>query len=86
MSIDKSLKKRGSLARSRNVLKRHERIEKLKEIERWTEADGPFNLLKTRVTKVSTKKSAPKKAAEETTAAASAAAAAAPAAKGAPKK
>lgn len=93
MSIDKSLRKRGSLARARNVLQRQERIEKLKELELWSEEQGPFNLPKTRVQKVVTKKAAPKKAAEEGAAegqaaagaAAPAAAAAAPAGKAAGK-
>ena len=61
MSIDKSLKKKGSLARSRNVLKRHERIVQLQEEERWTEAHGPFNLPKVRVARTVVKKGAPKK-------------------------
>jgi small basic protein (TIGR04137 family) len=93
MSIDKSLRKRGSLVRARNVLKRDERIEKLKELERWTEEHGPFNLPKTRVARVVAKKSAPKKAEEAadgktpaaTGAAATPAAAAKPAAKPAAK-
>lgn len=84
MSIDKSLRKRGALVRARNVLKRDERIEKLKELERWTEEHGPFNLPKTRVARVVAKKSAPKKAEEAAdgkTAAAPGAAAPAAAAK-----
>ena len=60
MSIDKSLKKRGSLVRARNVLKRHERIDKLKEQEKWTEGQSVFNLPKVRVMKVSAKKVAKK--------------------------
>jgi len=39
MSIDRSLKIRGALTRHRNVLTRAERVEKLKEEERWTEED-----------------------------------------------
>lgn len=61
MSIDKSLKKRGSLVRARNVLKRHERIERMKELERWTEESAPFNLPKTRVQKLVSKKGGAKK-------------------------
>ena len=37
MSIDRSLKVKGALDRHRNVLSRDERIEKLKEEERWNE-------------------------------------------------
>lgn len=70
MSIDKSLKKKGSLARSRNVLKRHERIVQLKDEERWTEAYGPFNLPKTRVARSVVKKGGPKKTEEKADAAA----------------
>jgi len=65
MSIDKSLKKKGSLARSRNVLKRHERIAQLKDEERWTEAHGPFNLPKTRVARSVVKKGGSTKKTEE---------------------
>lgn len=85
MSIDKSLKKRGSLVRARNVLKRNERIEKLKEMDRWTEEHGPFNLPKTRVARVVAKKAATKKAEEAGAAAAPAAEPAKPAGKGAKK-
>ena len=46
MSMDKSLKTKGALERHRNVLSRAERIEKLKEEDRWTDASSPFNLPK----------------------------------------
>ena len=46
MSIDRSLKIRGALKRHRNVLSRTERIEKLKEEERWTEEDSLLGLPK----------------------------------------
>lgn len=46
MSIDRSLKIKGALTRHRNVLSRAERIEKLKEEEKWSEGDSPFGLLK----------------------------------------
>ncbi|MHC4418238.1 MAG: small basic protein [Planctomycetota bacterium] len=39
MSVDRSLKIRGALQRHRNVLSRAERIEQLKEEERWAEGD-----------------------------------------------
>jgi small basic protein (TIGR04137 family) len=40
MSLDKSLKSRGSLERHRNVLSRAERIDRLKEIGRWDEEES----------------------------------------------
>lgn len=49
MSLDKSLKGRGRLKRSRNVLTRAERIAKLEEEGRWEEGDSPFGLPSVRV-------------------------------------
>jgi small basic protein (TIGR04137 family) len=46
MSIDPSLKVKGSLSRHRNVLSRAERIELLKEEERWSEGDSLLGLPK----------------------------------------
>jgi small basic protein (TIGR04137 family) len=46
MSIDRSLKIKGSLSRHRNVLSRAERIEKLIEEERWEEGDPVTGLVK----------------------------------------
>ena len=46
MSIDRSLKVKGALERHRNVLSRAERIEILKEEERWTEEDSLLGLPK----------------------------------------
>ena len=46
MSIDPSLKIKGALTRHRNVLTRAERIEKLKEEERWSEEDSLLGLPK----------------------------------------
>lgn len=51
MAIDKSLKRTNRLQRSRNVLKREERIEKLKFEEKWAEDQSPFGLPKVRVVK-----------------------------------
>jgi small basic protein (TIGR04137 family) len=89
MSIDKSLRRKNQLARSRNVLTRGERIKVLQSEDRWTEGRSPFNLPKVRVLKVG--KKTKKAAKEETTeaaegAAAPAAAAAAPEKKGGEKK
>ena len=46
MSIDPSLKIKGALARHRNVLTRAERIEVLKDEERWSEGDSLLGLQK----------------------------------------
>jgi len=59
MSLDKSLKSQGALARHRNVLSRAERVEALKEEERWTEGRTVFGLPKVAHRKVVTKKHKP---------------------------
>lgn len=46
MSLDSSLKIKGALRRHRNVLSRAERIEQLKEEDRWTEGDAVIGLPK----------------------------------------
>ena len=46
MSIDRSLKIEGALSRHRNVLTRAERIEKLKDEERWSEGESLLGLPK----------------------------------------
>ncbi len=46
MSIDKSLRTSGALSKHRNVLTRAERIEKLKDEDRWPEDQSPFGLVK----------------------------------------
>ncbi|MHC4396147.1 MAG: small basic protein [Planctomycetota bacterium] len=46
MSIDRSLKIKGALSRHRNVLTRAERIEALKDEERWDEGDSLLGLPK----------------------------------------
>ncbi len=46
MSIDPSLKIKGALSRHRNVLTRAERIEQLKEEDRWSEDDSLLGLPK----------------------------------------
>ena len=46
MSIDRSLKVKGALSRHRNVLTRAERIELLKDEERWSESDSLLGLPK----------------------------------------
>lgn len=74
MSLDPSLKIKNALTRHRNVLTRAERIEKLKDEEKWNEGDSLTGL-----PKVSHRKThAGKKTAEEKAAAAAAGAEAAP--------
>ena len=46
MSIDRSLKIKGALRRHRNVLKRAERVEQLKDEERWSDGDSVLGLPK----------------------------------------
>jgi small basic protein (TIGR04137 family) len=101
MSLHKSLRSHGALARHRNVLSRAERIEKLKELGKWEGEKDIFALPKVSHRKVTTRKvkaavaagaegaaAAPAAggAAAPKAAAAPAAKAAAPAAKGAAKK
>jgi small basic protein (TIGR04137 family) len=64
MSIDKSLKKHGSLVRARNVLTRDERIAKLRDQDRWSEGQSPYGLAKVRVFRIATRKAKKKAAAE----------------------
>ena len=56
MTIDKSLKIKAGAIKSRNVYTRAERVEKLKELERFEEGNKVYGLPKTRVTKISLKK------------------------------
>jgi small basic protein (TIGR04137 family) len=65
MTIDKSLKIRRGLIRTRNVLTRAERIAKLAETDCWQEGDTPFGLAKVRVQKMVIKKKKKKKEEEE---------------------
>lgn len=48
MSIHKSLKLKNTLVRQRSVLSRWERIEKLKDQDRWEEGDSVLGLPKVR--------------------------------------
>ncbi len=65
MTMDKSLKSRQGLVRSRSVLTRAERIARLGSAERWKEGESPFGLPKVRVLKVTLKKKKKKKEEEE---------------------
>ena len=90
MSIDKSLRRKNSLQRARNVLKRGERIAQLKTEDRWPDGRSPYGLPKVKVLKLVVKKAKKKEEkAEEGAEGAAAGAAAAPAggaAKGGGKK
>lgn len=66
MTMDKSLKVHQGLVRSRSVLTRGERIDRLKASERWKEGDCPLGLPKVRVYKMTMKKKKKKKEDEET--------------------
>ena len=44
MTMDKSLRARAGLMRSRSVLTRAERIERLRATDRWVEGDSPMGL------------------------------------------
>jgi len=65
VTIDKSLQRKGRLVRSRNVLKRSERIDQLQAEERWQEGQSPFGLPKVRVIQTVVGKKKKKKAKEE---------------------
>jgi len=89
MSIDKSLRRKNMLARSRNVLNRGERIKVLQDEERWPEGRSPYGLPKVRVLKIGKKPKAKKEEVTEEAEAAAPAGAATenkPAEKGAGKK
>ena len=66
MTIDKSLKVRRALIRTRCVLTRAERIAKLQQVDRWEEGDPPVGLPKVRVPKLTLKKKKKSKKEEAT--------------------
>jgi small basic protein (TIGR04137 family) len=80
MTLDKSLRIRRGSVKSRNVLKRGERIGKLKEAERWEETMSVLGLPKVKVFRLAMKKKKKKKEEEGAEGAAAAPGAAAPAA------
>ena len=65
MTIDKSLKIRRGGSSNRSVLKRMERLQRLKEADRWREGDSPLGLPKVRVRKLVMKKKKKKKEEDE---------------------
>ncbi len=56
MSMHRSLRSKSGLLRARNVLSREERIEKLKEGEKWQDESSVFGLPKVKVEAVSLRK------------------------------
>jgi small basic protein (TIGR04137 family) len=86
VTLDRSLKGKGRLARARSVLSRDERIAKMREEDRWQDGRSPFGLPKIRVAKAASRKKEKKEAAEGDAAAATPAAGAAPDAKAAAAK
>ena len=65
MTIDKSLRVRRGLVRTRSVLTRAERLVKLREVERWSEGDSVLGLPKVRVQRITLKKKKKVKKEEE---------------------
>lgn len=65
MPIDKSLKIKAGAIKNRNVLTRAERIEKLKEQDRWQDGGSVLGLPKVRVVKLALKKKKKAKTEEE---------------------
>ncbi len=76
MSVDRSLKLKDALVRHRNVLTRAERIDVLKDEERWNEGDTVLGLPKVAHRKSAAGKKAKAEAAAEAAAAGTAATAA----------
>ncbi|HZZ78936.1 MAG TPA: small basic protein [Gemmataceae bacterium] len=86
MSIDKSLRRKNTLQRARNVMTRGERILKMQAEERWPEGRSPYGLPKVKVLKLVVKKAKKKEEKAAEGAEGEAAAAPAAAAGGAAKK
>ena len=79
MSIDKSLRRKNSLQRARNVLTRGERILQMQKEDHWPEGRSPDGLPKVKVLKVVVKKAKKKEEKAEEGAEGATAAAATPA-------
>ena len=67
MTIDRSLRVRKGMLSNRNVLNRAERLEKLKETERWHDGDSVFGLPKVRIEKIALKRKKKAKKIEDET-------------------
>ncbi len=70
MTIDKSLKVKAGMIKVRNVMTRGERLQKLKEADKFGEGSSPLGLPKVRVLKLSMKKKKKVKKEDEATPAA----------------
>jgi small basic protein (TIGR04137 family) len=79
MSLDRSLKGANALVRHRNVLKRGERLDKLKELEKWDDSKSPLGIPKVAHRKMALAKAEKTEAAEGDAAATPAAGGAKPA-------
>jgi small basic protein (TIGR04137 family) len=60
MSLDRSLKSASSLVRHRNVLRRHERLERLASEEKWDDSKPVLGLVKVGNRKAAEAKATPK--------------------------
>ena len=65
MSVHRSLKSTGKLKRHRSVLTRTERLDALKNEERWQDGDSVYGLPKVRVIRVKRKKIKKEETADE---------------------
>lgn len=65
MTIDKTLKIKRGAGENRSVLTRVERLENLREADRWQEGDSPLGLPKVRVRKLQLRKKKKKEEDEE---------------------
>ncbi|MCC9640755.1 small basic protein [Rhodopirellula sp. JC740] len=65
MTMDRSLKVQAGAIKTRNVLTRAERVERMKELDKFDEEQSIVGMPKTRVLKVSLKKKKKVKKADE---------------------
>jgi len=66
MTLDKSLKVKAGAIKSRNVLTRAERVQRLVDLDKWTDESPALGMAKVRVPKISLKKKKKVKTPEET--------------------
>ena len=65
MSLDRSLRRASRLVRARNVYTREERVARLQEIEKWTDAMSPIGMPKVRIVRTVSGRKKKKKAKDE---------------------
>lgn len=65
MSLDKSLRRGSNMSRTRNVLKRAERVNQLESEDRWTDASTVLGMPKVRVIRTVIGKKKKKKTKDE---------------------